>query len=170
MDKTITTGLMITASMIMVLMLFNIAYPAIIEGGDSITRMASRAQDRMNSGISIVHATSELDSSGYWNDGSQLGDFEVFVWVKNIGITRITGLPSMDVFFGEQSDFVRIPHQSTAGGAMPYWVAEIEGESDWNPSSTLKITIHYPSELVVGRYFIKITTPVGVSDDYFIGL
>jgi len=170
MDKAITSALLITISMIMVVMLFNVAYPAIIEGGDTISKMTSRSQDRMSTQVSIVHAASELDSLGNWNDTQTLGHFEVFVWVKNIGSSRIPAVDRLDVFFGPEGNYVRVPHQSETGGAMPYWTWQIENDTEWKPTATLKITLHYPAALASGRYFLKVSTPVGVADDYFLGL
>ncbi|MBI5671463.1 MAG: hypothetical protein HZC41_26015 [Chloroflexi bacterium] len=170
MDKTITTALLIVVSMVMALMLFNVAYPAVIEGGDAIASMANRADQRMKSQIVIIHAAGELDSSGWWQDTNGNGDFDVFVWVKNVGAARIIGLERMDVFFGAEGNFTRIPHQSTAGGSYPYWTAQVENEADWNPTATLKITIHYQLALSSGRYFTKVIIPSGVSSDYYLGM
>lgn len=170
MDKTITTALLIVVSMVMALMLFNVAYPAVIEGGDAIAGMADRAGERMKSQIVIIHAAGELDSSGWWQDTNGNGDFDVFLWVKNVGTTRIIGLESMDVFFGPEGNFARIPHQSAAGGSYPYWTGQIETGTDWNPTATLKISVHYQLALSPGRYFTKVIIPSGISSDYFLGM
>lgn len=170
MEKSISTSLFVAVSMIMALILFNAAYPAIIEGGDSIIRMADRAEDRMLSQIAIIHGAGELDQTGWWQDTNGNSEFDVFFWVKNIGTSRILALETVDVFFGTEGNFVRIPHQSTASGSYPYWTAALETGSDWGPTSTLRITIHYSASLSSGRYYAKITTPNGVSDEYFLGI
>ncbi|MBI5958728.1 MAG: hypothetical protein HY866_08335 [Chloroflexi bacterium] len=167
MDKVITTTLLIIVSMVMVMVLFNVAYPAIVEGGDAISSMANRAEDRMKTQITIIHTAGELDSSGVWHDNNNTGDFEVFVWVKNVGASRIIALDRTDVFFGPDGNFTRIPHQSVAGGVLPYWTGQVEGETEWSPTGTVKITIRYPDALAPGRYFVKVTVPTGVSADYF---
>ncbi len=64
MDKTITTALLIVISMVTAVALFNAAYPAVIKGGDAITSMANRADDRMQSQIAIIHMAGEQDSQG----------------------------------------------------------------------------------------------------------
>lgn len=170
MDKSITTALLIVISMVMALMLFNVAYPAVVQGGDAITGMAARTEDRMRSQIAIIHAAGELDSSGWWQDTNGSGDFEVFAWVKNIGDTRITALESTDVFFGPEGNFARIPHQSAAGGSFPYWSGQIENDTVWGPNATLRITVHYSAPLAAGRYFMKVTIPTGVSDEYTLSM
>lgn len=170
MDKTITTALLIVISMITALMLFNVAYPAVTRGGEAITSMANRTDEQMQSQIKVVYAAGELDKTGWWQDTNGNGDFEVFVWIKNVGASRITALDSMDIFFGQEGNFARIPAQSNANGAYPYWTAQIETGNDWVPTSTLKVTLHYVSPLPTGRYYFKAVTPTGVSDEYFLSM
>ncbi len=170
MDKAITTAMMIVISMVMAVLLFNVVYPAIVEGGDAIVSMSNRAETRMKSQVMIIHAAGELDSSGWWQDNNNNGDFEVFLWVKNVGSTRITAFEQTDIFFGPEGNFVRIPHQSAAGGTYPYWVGQVEGGSDWNQASTLTVTIYYQFPLTPGRYFAKVIVPSGVSDEYYWGM
>lgn len=170
MDKTITTALLIVISMVMAMLLFNAAYPAITKSGDAIANMAYRAEDRMKSQVVIIHAAGELDNNGQWQDTDLNGDFDVFVWVKNVGDTAITAIDQIDVFFGPENDFVRIPNQSNADGSYPNWTFDVENAASWTPTATLKIDIHYRSALNPGRYFLKVTTPNGVQDQYFLGL
>jgi hypothetical protein len=170
MDKTITTALLIVISMVMALMLFNIAYPAILSGGDAITSMADRAEEQMRSQIAIIHAAGELDSTGWWQDANSNGDFEVFIWAKNIGSTRIIALDQMDLFFGPDGNFARIPNQSQAGGNYPYWTWQLENTSDWTPTATLRIVVHYLFPVSQGRFFIRLNAPNGVSDDFYLSM
>ncbi|MBZ0297687.1 MAG: hypothetical protein K8L99_34340 [Anaerolineae bacterium] len=169
MDKTITSGIMIIISMIMALMLFNTTYPAIIRGGDAISSMTERTNDRLRSQISVIHAAAELDESGWWHDTNSNGDFDVFVWVKNVGEMRVTALDNLDVFFGPETNYVRIPHESVATG-YPYWNWEVENGTEWLSAATLKISIHYSGALVSGRYFAKVTTSSGISSEYFLSM
>jgi hypothetical protein len=170
MDKTITTALMIIISMVMALALYNAAYPAIVNGGDSISSMANRANDEMKSQIRLIHAAGELDGSGNWQDTSSDGDFDVFIWVKNVGSTTFDAIESSDVFFGPEGNFARIPNQNNAGGASPYWTWQIENASAWTPTATVKITIHYRLPLTAGRYFAKVTLANGTADETFLEL
>ena len=170
MDKVITTALLIVISMVMALMLFNVAYPAIIEGGDAIVSMAGRIEDRMKSQIAIIHVSSELDADGWPQDFNNNGLFDVFMWVKNVGTSRITALDNLDIFFGAEGNFARIPYGSSAGGGAPYWSWDLENAEEWAPTATLRITIHYGAALSSGRYFAKVTVPSGVWDDYYLGL
>ncbi len=164
MDKVITTALLIVASMVMAVALFNIAYPAIVRSGDAIDGMVSRAEDRLRSQIVIVHAAAE------WHDGAPhdlnaSGDIEAVIWVKNVGSTRLAAVERLDVFFGTEGNFARIPHasQSTAG---PYWQASVENAPEWTPTATLRITLHN-APLSAGRQFVKVVTPGGAAHEYF---
>jgi archaellum component FlaG (FlaF/FlaG flagellin family) len=170
MDKAITTALLIVASVVMALMLFNAAYPAIVEGGDAITSMADRTGDRMRSQISVIHATSELNASNTFADTNGNNEFDVFFWVKNTGATRITAIENMDVFFGPEGNFQRIRHQSATGSGFPYWSYTIEDAADWDPTTTLRITVNLGTTPAQGRYFIKVTTSTGAADDTFLGI
>lgn len=169
MDKPISTALLIVVSMIMVLMLFNVAYPAVISGGDAITSMTHRVQDQMETDIRIIHASGELDSSGWWNDTNSNGTFNAFIWVKNTGANRIIGYENLDVFFGPEGNLARIPHQSAAAG-YPYWTVRIENDTSWAPTATLCIELHFTMPLASGRYFTLITTPDGTTDEYTLGI
>jgi len=164
MDKVITTALLIVASMVMAVALFNVAYPAIVQGGDAIAGMVDRADDRIRSQVMIVHATAE------WHDGAPLdlngsGDIEAVIWVKNVGDTRIAAIERLDLFFGTEGNFARIPHasESTTGA---YWEASVENAPEWTPTATLRITLHN-APLRAGRQFAKVVAPSGVAHEYF---
>ncbi len=170
MDKVITTALLIVVSVVLALVLFNAAYPAISASGDAIASMANRANERLRSQIVIVHAASELDSADTWYDANGNGLFDVFVWVKNVGDIRISPLSSLDVFFGPEGNFTRILPQENAAGRYPFWTSSVDGVTDWVPTSTLCITIHYLAPLSPTRYLIKVTIPTGISAEDFLGL
>lgn len=170
MDKAITTALLIVISMIMSVLLFNAAYPAVTRGGESINSMTMHVTDRMKSQINIIHASGELDSSGFWQDTNGNGQFEVFLWVKNVGDARITAIQNSDVFFGPEGNFVRIPYSTDNSKGFPYWSDSLENASDWDPNTTLKITIHYGVPLTTDRYFAKVSTVSDANAEYFMGM
>jgi len=170
MDKTITTALLIIISMATALVLFNAAFPAVVEGSDALQSMAANSEEQIRSQLSIIHIVGELDASGWWHDTNSNGQFEVFAWVKNIGLTRFTALDEMDVFYGQEGNFVRIPHQSDAGGSYPHWTWQLENAAEFVPSATVRITIRYSAAQAPGRYFFRITAPNGVSDDEIVSM
>jgi hypothetical protein len=170
MDKAITTALLIVISMVMSVALFNAAYPASIQAGGAIASMADRSDDRLNSQIQIIHAADELDSSGQWDDINNDGHFDAFVWIKNVGATTIIALDRMDVFFGPEGNFQRIPFKATPGGGTPYWTYTVENGDAWTPTATIEVTIHAGSTPAPGRFYIKAVAPNGVSDTLVFGM
>jgi len=165
MDKAIMTTMLIVISMVMGVLLFNAAYPAIIESNDAMADMTNRASEQLLSQIRIIHVASELDSDGWWQDGNNNGTFDVFVWVKNVGSTRLVAQEQIDLFFGPEGDFSRIAHVDAAAG-YPYWSWQLENAAAWTPTATLKITIQHAAPLATGRYYVKLTTPNGTTDEY----
>lgn len=170
MDKAITTSVLIVISMVLALVLFNAAYPAITRGSDAITSMAHREIDSMKSQVTIIHAAAELDSNGQWQDTNDDDQFDAFIWIKNVGAMTIDAVDSTDIFFGQEGNFVRIANQADAGGHYPYWTWAVENGTEWTPTATVKITIHYQTPLLPGRYYIKVNTATGASDEYFLGM
>lgn len=170
MDKAIFTTFLIVISMVLAVLLFNTAYPAVVESSDVMAQMTGRADDRLRSQIKTIHAAGELDGSGLWQDVNSNGLFDVFIWVKNVGSTRIIPVEMTDVFFGPEGNFTRIPHQSEAGGSYPYWSWEMENGAQWTPTSTVKITVHHVIPLSRQRYFIKLIIPNGVDAEYFFSM
>jgi archaellum component FlaG (FlaF/FlaG flagellin family) len=165
MDKIITTVLLIIISMLMAMSLFSTAYPAVLQGSDAIANMADRAEDKLKSEITIIHSVGELDATGNWSDTNGDGRFNVFVWVKNTGSTRLQEVQYLDVFFGPEGNFTRVPNESTANGTFPRWVGQIENGADWNPSYTLRMTLNFALPLNPGRYFIRVNLANGISAD-----
>ncbi len=170
MDKAITTALLIVISMIMSVLLFNAAYPAVTKGGESINSMTTHVTDRMKSQINIIHASGELDDTGFWQDTNSNGQFEVFIWVKNVGEARIDAIEQTDFFFGPEGNFARIPYSVDNSKGFPYWTWTIENAAQWDPNATLKITVHYGVPLTTGRYFAKVSTVSDANAEYFMGM
>jgi archaellum component FlaG (FlaF/FlaG flagellin family) len=161
MDKTISTALMIVVTMVMTLMLFNAAYPAITQSSDAIANMSYRASEQLKTAVTIVQGGAELDKNGWWQDNNANGLFDVTVWIKNTGTTRITALDRMDVFLGPQGNFTRIPYKDEANANDPRWSWQIENAPEWSPSATLRITIQYTAPLTQGHYYFKLVLPDG---------
>ena len=149
MDKIMVTLLLIIAGVVCSVVIINAAFPAITGSTGAITDTASKISDRIRSQVKII----EIASTG--ND--------LYVWIKNVGTSRVLGIEQCDIFFGPEGNFARIP-KGTTGSSEPYWEYAIENASNWAPSATIKVTIHYGSALS-GSYFYKIVIPNGVSDE-----
>ena len=71
---------------------------------------SAKVDDRLRSDIEIIHAVGELDSGGAFADTNANGRFEIFVWVKNVGDTRVLSLDEIDVFV--ESSLVHVRQDS----------------------------------------------------------
>lgn len=158
---------MIVASVVSSVLVINSVYPAIVRSGNSLTRVASKLDDRIESQIKIVYATAELDENGVWQDGGTIGDFDVDFWIKNVGVSRLIGIDQSDVFFGVTGDFERVPHVTDAGGAYPRWSYTLVNGTDWTNSVTANFTILYDSSITSDEYFLKVIAPNGAYDDHY---
>jgi len=170
MEKIIVTVLLLMAATVSALLVFNAVYPAVGKGGAAVGTMADSVSDRVLSQIDIIHASGELDSDGAYQDTNSDGYFNVFVWVKNVGSSRILAVGDSDVFFGEQGDFERIPYVNDAGGSLPSWTWSVENDSEWGPTATVKMTIYFSSPLTSGSYLLKVTSPNGVTDETVVSM
>lgn len=128
--------------------LFNGIYPAITQSSSAIRSAASKISDRIESRIEIIQVT----------DNSTV----VYLWVKNVGTSRIVDISRSDIFFGLEDDFGRITY---GGGTPPYWDYQIEGgHSQWQQAVTVKVTLNPVSALTSGNYIVKMVIPNGISD------
>jgi hypothetical protein len=152
LDKTIITAFLIIASVLSAVVLFNAVYPAVVKGGEAMAQMENRIGDRLQSQIKIIHATASGNCA--------------YIWVKNIGSSRLVTFENLDVFFGPEGDFSRIPQGFDADTI--YWTGELENNDRWDPTATLKITVvNQNGSFTSGRYLIKVVIPNGISDESF---
>ena len=158
MDKAITTALLIIAGVICIMFVFNSVYPAVNRSSAAMVSMAEKMDERMKSRINIVHAANSADRK------------TIYLWVKNVGTSRIVNIDETDVFFGPSDNFSRIPYVDDAGGSYPRWSYTLENDTEWLTSATLKITITYDSDPGAGTYFAKVVIPIGISEEYFFSM
>ncbi|MBI4304209.1 MAG: hypothetical protein HY665_07750 [Chloroflexi bacterium] len=169
-DKVIASILLIIASVVGVVLVVNAVYPAIGRSSSALVSAAEKMDERIQSDISIIQATGELDTSGVWQDGNSDGNFDVFIWVKNIGAAEIQTIGKSDVFFGEEGNFSLIPYVDYAGGSYPSWEYQIENGTRWGTATTVRININYSSALPQGNYIVKVVVRSGVLDDYYFSM
>ena len=158
MDKAITTALLIIAGVVSMIFVFNSVYPMVNHSSAAMVSMAEQVDERMQSRISIVHGTANATRT------------EVYLWIKNIGTQRITNIDDCDLFFGQETNFDRIPYTTDAGGAYPQWSYQIENGTEWDTSTTIKITITFTSDPGSGTYYAKFIIPNGISDEYYLSM
>ena len=158
MDKAITTALLIIAGVVCMIFVFNSVYPMVNRSSQAMVSMAEQVDERMKSRINIVHAANSEDRTS------------VYIWVKNVGTQRIVDVQESDLFLGPSDNFSRIPYTTDAEGSYPQWTYDLENDSEWQTSATLKLTITYSSDPGSGTYFSKFIIPNGISDDYYFSM
>ena len=159
MDKAVTTALLIIAGVVCMIFVFNSVYPMVNRSSQAMVSMAEKVDERMKSRISIVHAANSANRT------------TVYLWAKNIGAQRITGIDDCDLFFGQQDDFERIPYTGEVeGGTYPQWDYNLENDTEWQTSATLKLTITFGSDPGAGTYYAKFIIPNGIYDEYYFSM
>ena len=142
--------------MICSLAIFNGLYPVISESSGTIASVSDKVNDRIKSDIEIIQA----GGSGA----------TITAWVKNVGTTEISTIENSDILYGLQSNFARIPH-GDGGSSPPYWEYQIEGDdTGWEPTVTIKLTIHLESAPSSGTYMLKVVIPNGIYDEITFGV
>jgi hypothetical protein len=136
---------------------FNSIYPAVNHSSQAMVSMAEQVDERMKSRINIVHAANSANRS------------LVYLWIKNVGTQRITNIEESDLFFGQEDDFERVDYLEDAEG-YPRWDFDLENDTEWQTSATLKITIEYSSDPGTGTYYAKFIIPIGLSDEYYFSM
>ena len=143
------------AAIVAIVAVVNAVLPSVSRTSGALISASNVVEDRIASQIEIVHAT------------GQDGDPDADVWVKNTGAATVRGLDRVDVFFGEDGNFQRIP-QGDPGCTAPCWEYSIENASSWEPTATLHITVHASANLSTGTtYYVKVVTPNGIANSKF---
>lgn len=158
MDKAITTALLVVAGVVCMIFVFNSVYPMLNRSSQAMVSMADTIDDRMKSRINVVHAANSANRTS------------VYLWVKNVGGSRIVSIEESDLFFGQEDDFARIPYVDDAGSSYPRWGYAIENDTLWVTGATVKITVTYDSDPGAGTYYSKVVIPNGISDEYFFSM
>lgn len=141
------------ASIIAIVAVVNAVLPSVGRTSGALISASGVVEGRIASQIEIVHAT------------GQNGSPDAKAWVKNIGASTVDPMTRVDVFFGPSGDFQRIP-QGDPGCSAPCWEYTFENSTTaWEPTSTVRITIHASTNLSTGTtYYVKIVTPNGIAD------
>ena len=141
-----------------VIAVINAIMPAVSRSQSALVSTSDVVNDRISSEIEIIHAT-----------GVEAATTSE-AWVKNVGASRIGPLDKVDLFFGPENDFQRIPYGG-AGCTAPCWEYELENDTEWGPTATLHATIHLVDPLAAGTtYYVKVVAPNGISDAKFFSI
>jgi hypothetical protein len=137
---------------------FNSVYPMVNRSSQAMVSMAEKVDERMKSRINIVHAANSANRT------------TIYLWAKNIGTQRVTNIEDCDLFFGQENDFERIPYKGEVDGTYPQWDYNLENDTEWETSATLKLTITFGSDPGAGTYYAKFIIPNGIYDEYYFSM
>ena len=160
MDKVITTGLLIIASIAAAIALINAVLPAMNRSSSALVAANSSAADRIRTHIEVVHVAS---------DTSPGGEDQIIIWVKNVGVNRIVPIESSDIFLDMPSTVKQLSHGSSSGAE--YWDYTIENGAEWTQGVTVKMTAHLANGSVTsGTYSVSVSVynAVTASKDFSI--
>ena len=152
MEKTITTALLVIASIVATMALINAVLPAAGKGSGALLSANSAAADRIKTDIDIIFAT-----------GNSTGD-KITFWAKNVGSKAIKPIENSDIFVNTPTTITRIPHTGSAS-QNPRWEYAIEGSaSDWTQTVTVKVTIYLASG-TTGLHKVTMAVPNAVTTE-----
>ena len=146
MEKTITTALLVIASIVATVALINAVMPAVGKGSGALLQANSDAADRIKTDIEIVFAS-----------GNSTGD-EITFWVKNVGTKVIKTESKSDVFLTTSTTFKRISFNSSCSASLSdCWKFNLEGGSaQWTKSATIKVSMFLTGDSVAtGLHTVK---------------
>ncbi len=153
MEKSITSALLIIASIVAAMALINAVIPAAGKSSGALLMANAEAADRISTDIEIIHASGNATTN------------KITVWVKNIGNKNIVPVTSSDIIVTTPSDVLRLGYVEGCGSEC--WDFCIEsggsciGGSDWDKSSTVKFTLS--TSVVTGVYNVKVSVANAVS-------
>jgi flagellar protein FlaG len=151
MDKAITTGLLIIASIVATLALVNAVIPAVGRSSGALLTANNSASDRIRTDIEVIHVAA---------DTSPVTEDRILVWVKSVGSNVIDTVEDTDIFLTTPSTIKRVPY----GSGAEYWDYTIENGTAWTQGVTVKITLHLANASVTaGSYNVKVTVYNSVS-------
>ncbi len=151
MEKAITSGLLIIASVVAAVALINAVIPALGKSSGALVTANANASDRIKTDIEIVHVTGDTVTK------------VVTIWVKNIGFTNIDDITASDIFLDTPSSLSRLSY--TSGCVSDCWDYAFEGgATDWKQTETVKFTLTL-SSLATGIHSVRISVFNGESAD-----
>ena len=154
MEKAITSGLLIIASVVAAIALINAVIPALGKSSGALITANAAASDRIKTDIEIIHVTGDTSAK------------TVTVWVKNIGSTKIGDIAASDVFLDTPTSLNRVSYISgCASETADCWDYALEGGATiWQQTKNVKFTLTL-STLDTGVHSVRISVFNGESAD-----
>lgn len=146
-------GILIVASVIVAGMITGIVITKVgsIEG--TFTSSVEDQKDKLLSKFEIIHVNQKNNTS-------------VNVWIKNIGLTPIQNLDSLDVYFGQINSAQYVGYLDAT---LPGWEFgdSTTPSSVWEQGKTIQVTIQDDTGIQTDQsYEVQLTIGNGVTDDH----
>lgn len=150
-SAVLTESILIIASVIIAASLAGVVMTKVGSFQSTFTQTTENQKQTILTDIKILYAQNSTNTS-------------VNTWIKNIGTYQITSTQKIDVYFGITGAMQRIPYNSGA----PSWTFS-SPVSVWSKADTVQINIsNLPTIQCSKVYELQVTTPNGVSDQYFV--
>jgi archaeal flagellar protein FlaG len=150
-SAVITEAILLIASVIIAGSLAGVVMTKVGTFQSTFTQTTENQKQTVLTNIKILYAQNSTSSS-------------VSTWVKNVGTYSITNTQNVDVYFGQTGSMQRISYNA----GSPSWTFSAPVTS-WDKANTVQINIaNLPTISCGSVYELQVTTPNGVSDDYFV--
>jgi archaeal flagellar protein FlaG len=150
-SAVITEAILLIASVIIAGSLAGVVMTKVGTFQSTFTQTTENQKQTVLTNIKILYAQNPTSTS-------------VNVWVKNVGTYSITNTQNIDVYFGQTGAMQRI----TYNAGSPSW-AFASPVTSWDKANTIQMNITNLAAIQCGSvYELQVTTPNGVSDDYFV--
>ena len=160
-EETISTAILTVATIIAAVVLLNAIYPALYSASGSIMSMNSATADRMKTDVKVLTEYPGTDDDGH---------FHLVVWVKNTGGTTIkaSSMDLADVYLYTGNGVTTRISQTGGARNWHYSLLSGDGDSDWDPTETLEVTLDYGDSLPAGTARFRLALDNGVfAEDTF---
>ena len=147
MAQTITTAMLVIASLIAAIALINAVMPALGKSASALSSANSEAAKRIRTDIDVIYATGNTSGT-------------ITIWVKNVGTQTIRSVESSDIIIIKPNGVSRLSYVS--GCSSECWDYTLEDNaSSWSTAVTVKFTV--TTTVATGSYSVSVAAPNGVT-------
>jgi len=153
--EVIVTAILIISSVVAVVAFVNAIIPSVYDLSYSYKSLAANTEDQFKTAIEIIFVYPEPET--------EPGEYNVYVWIKNVGSTNIplSQLNKSDIFVLSPSNYSNPGFESDSLPSWNYTLVNKNGDT-WNRGETLKASIHF-DDLTSNTYQITFFLYNGVS-------
>lgn len=152
----ISEGILIIASVIIAGMITGIVINKVGTFEGYFTASTEAQKEKMLTKLEIIHV-------------NQINNTSVNVWIKNTGLTPLTNLGSVDVYFGQIGSVGYVGYTDGSTDDAPDWgfADGTTTSSVWTEGQTIQIEVEDSGNLQNNQsYLVQLVLSNGVSDDY----